>query len=132
MNCSEFSFNFLEFVDDHGYALSLEKVDKVFVRVDGFLPNKFFGEEISMGWDSGCFSLNSFILSVVVKGSVCVVQDVTVCFAQLIMGFIFSSQGVPRMTFLFPQLMIWNRTLWMMPLIQMNMVVINLMIPAFL
>ena len=58
----------------------------------------------------------------------------TICVAQLIAGLTFSSQGVPRMTFLFPQLMIlmWNKTRWMIPLIHMNMVVMNLMIPVLL
>ena len=39
----------------------------------------------------------------------------TVCSVQLILGLTFSSQGVPRITFSFPQLMMWNRTWWMIP-----------------
>ena len=53
----------------------------------------------------------------------------TIGLVQLISGLTFSSQGVPRIMFSFPQLMMWNRTWWMIPLMWMNVVVINLMIP---
>ena len=76
MDSSKFSFNFLEFVDGQGYALSLEEADKVLVRVDRFFPNEFFGEKVGMGWGSGHFSLHNFVLSVVVRGSVHVVWNI--------------------------------------------------------
>ena len=53
----------------------------------------------------------------------------TVHSVQLISGLTFSSQEVPRMMFSFPQLMMWNRTRWMIPLMWMNMVEMNLMTP---
>ena len=53
----------------------------------------------------------------------------TIRLVQSISGLTFSSQGVPRMMFPFPQLMMWNRTQWMIPLMQMNVVEMNLMIP---
>ena len=44
----------------------------------------------------------------------------TIRSVQLIWGLTFSSHGVPRITFSFPQLMMWNRTWWMIPLMQIN------------
>ena len=53
----------------------------------------------------------------------------TIRSVQLISGLTFSSQGVPRMMLSFPQLMIWNRTQWMIPLMWISVVVMNLMTP---
>ena len=53
----------------------------------------------------------------------------TIRLVQLISGLTFSSQGVPRMMFSFPQLMMWNRTQWMIPLMWIKVVAMNLMTP---
>ena len=53
----------------------------------------------------------------------------TVRLVQLILGLTFSSQGVPRIMFSFLQLMMWNRTQCMIPLMWINVVVMNLMTP---
>ena len=36
---------------------------------------------------------------------------------------------MPRITFSFPQLMMWNKTRWMIPLMRMNVVEMNLITP---
>ena len=56
----------------------------------------------------------------------------TVRSVQLIWELSFSSQGIPRITFSFPQLMMWNKTQWMIPLMWMNVVAMNLMTPDLL
>ena len=54
----------------------MKVVDEVFIGVEGFFPNIFFGKEVGVGWGGGCVSLYDFVGSVVVWGSVCVVWDV--------------------------------------------------------
>ena len=48
---------------------------------------------------------------------------------QLIMGFSLSRHGIPRMRFSFLQSMRWNRTLWTIPPILKNRVVVNFIFP---
>ena len=65
-----------EFVGDWVYTFSLEKIDEVFIRVGGFFPDVFLWEEVGMCRVDGCFSLYNLVFSIVVRGSVCVVQDI--------------------------------------------------------
>ena len=65
-----------EFVGDWVYTFSLEVVDEIFISINGFLPNILLGEEIGMGWSSGCFSLGDLVPSVVSRGSVSVIWDI--------------------------------------------------------
>ena len=89
----EFSVNFPELVDNQGDAFSLEKVDNVFVRIGGFLPDKLSGEEVGMGQSSGCSSLYNLILSIVVGGSICVVWDINCAFHLVDQGVCFLQPG---------------------------------------
>ena len=54
----------------------MEKVDEVFIWVDGFFPNKFLREEVGVGWGSGDGYLYNFSLLVVVRGSISVIWDI--------------------------------------------------------
>ena len=54
----------------------MEVVDEVFIGVGGFFSDVFLGEEIGMGWGSGCVSWYDFVCSIVVRGFVCVIWDV--------------------------------------------------------
>ena len=74
--CSKFSIQLFEFVDGWCYVFSLEVIDDVFICIDWFFSDILLWEEVGMGWGSGCVSLYNLILSIVVWGSVCVVQDV--------------------------------------------------------
>ena len=67
----------------------MEVVDEVFIGVDGFFSNVLPGEEVSVGWGGGCFSLYDFICSVVIRGSVCVVWDVDRSFGPVDLGVVF-------------------------------------------
>ena len=75
MYCSEFSIQLLEFVDGWCYVFALEIVDEVFIGIEGFFSDVFFGEEVGMGWSGGCFSLYNLVLLIVIRGFVCVVWD---------------------------------------------------------
>ena len=81
--CSEFSVQLSVFVDDWGNVFSLEVVDEVFIGIGGFFSNVFLGEEVGMGWGSGCFSLYNLICSVVIWSSVCVVLDIDCSFGPV-------------------------------------------------
>ena len=51
----------------------MEVVDEVFVGIGRFFPDVLPGEEVGVGWGSGCVSLYDPVCLVVVWGSVHVV-----------------------------------------------------------
>ena len=93
MYCSEFSIQLFKFVDGWCYVFSLEVVDEVFIRVGGFVSDILLGEEVGMGWGSGCVSLYNLIFSIVVRGSIHVVWDVDHSFGPVDFGIDFFQPG---------------------------------------
>ena len=71
----------------------MEKVDKVFIRVDGFLPDELSGKKIGIGWGSGCSTLHNLIHSIAVRGSVHVVWDSDHAFGPVNQGVHFLQPG---------------------------------------
>lgn len=71
---------------------------------------------------SGCKVFKRWVLSMdLLMGMIFV--------AQSIEGDLLSSQGIPRMIFSCPQLIMWSSTLWLIPVIQMKNLVKNLISP---
>ena len=93
LHCSEFSIQFLEFVDGWCYVFFLKVVDEIFISINGFFSDILPGEKIGMGWGGGCVSLYNLVFSIVVQGSIHVVWDVDCLFGPIYFGVDFFQPG---------------------------------------
>ena len=70
-------------------------LDEIFIGIDGFFSDVLLGEEVGVGWGSGCVSLYNLVFSIVVWGSVHVVWDVDHLFDPVDFGVdFFQPRGV--------------------------------------